>query len=134
VRGRPLSFGDLRANGDGTATDVTTGLMWQQLETEVLNWAETLAYCEGLELAGYDDWRLPNIRELSSLVDDQTKGPSINVVFFPGCRPSPYWSSTTNADHPAFAWHVDFGDGRTHGGHKGRRHYVRAVRGGLKKE
>jgi hypothetical protein len=132
VRGRPLEFGDFRDNGDGTVTDITTGLMWQQGEARSMVWEASLAYCEQLELAGYDDWRLPNVRELSSLIDDERKKPSIDTSHFPGCRPSPYWSSTTHAKHPDFAWSVGFDDAATiRGGHKRRRHFVRAVRGGL---
>ena len=131
VRGRSLEFGRFRDNGDGTVMDMTTGLMWQQEEVKAVTWEEALAYCENLDLAGYRGWRLPNIRELLSLVDDIRRDPSINTVFFPGCRPSIYWSSTTHILYPGFAWYVKFNDGRVHGGgHKGRRYYVRAVRGG----
>lgn len=131
VRGRPLEFGHFRDNGDGTVTDITTGLMWQQGEGKAMTWEKALAYCENLDLAGYRDWRLPNIRELLSLVDDNRSEPSIDTSYFPGCRPSIYWSSTTHTVYPSLAWHVGFHDGQVHGGgHKERRHYVRAVRGG----
>jgi murein DD-endopeptidase MepM/ murein hydrolase activator NlpD len=130
VRGRPLEFGHFRDNGDGTITDTTSGLMWQQTETKAMTWEKALTYCENLDLAGYRDWRLPNIRELVSLVDDSRYEPSVDIAYFSGCRPSPYWSSTTHALYPTFAWYVGFSDGRVHGGgEKGRRHYVRAVRG-----
>jgi murein DD-endopeptidase MepM/ murein hydrolase activator NlpD len=129
VRGRPLEFGHFRDNGDGTIIDVTTGIMWQQTETKAMTWEKALAFCENLNLGGHHDWRLPNIRELSSLVDDGRHDPSINTAYFPGCRPAEYWSSTTNALYPAFGWYVGFDDGRVHGGgEKGRCHYVRAVR------
>jgi hypothetical protein len=129
VRGRPLEFGRFRDNGDGTITDVTTGIMWQQTETKAMTWEKALAYCENLNVGGHHDWRLPNIRELSSLVDDSRRAPSINTAYFPGCRPAEYWSSTTNALYPAFGWYVGFNDGRVNGGgEKGRCHYVRAVR------
>lgn len=131
VRGRILEFGHFRDNGDSTVADMTTGLMWQQTETEAMTWEKALAYCENLNLAGYNDWRLPNIRELLSLVDDIRCDPSINTAYFPGCRPSIYWSSTTHTHYPGFAWYIGFDDGRVHGGgHKVRSHYVRAVRGG----
>lgn len=129
VRGRPLEFGYFRDNGDGTVTDITTGLMWQQTETKAMTWEKALDFCGNLNLAGYTDWRLPNIRELSTIVNDSRHEPSIDQAYFPGCRPAHYWSSTTNALYPAFAWYVGFDDGRTHGGgEKGRRQYVRAVR------
>jgi murein DD-endopeptidase MepM/ murein hydrolase activator NlpD len=131
VRGRPLEFCHFIDNGDGTVTDMTTGLMWQQTEAKAMTWEKALAYCKDLDLAGYRDWQLPNIRELLSLVDDSSHEPSIDTAYFPGCRPSIYWSSTTHSAYPSFAWYVGFKDGQVRGGgHKGRRNYVRAVRGG----
>jgi len=130
VRGRRLEFGQFRDNGDGTITDTTTGLMWQQAEAKAVTWEKALAYCERLDLAGYHDWRLPNIRELLSLVDECRTQPAINTAYFPGCRPSVYWSGTTQARNVGFAWYVDFGQGAVPGGaYKDRRNYVRAVRG-----
>ena len=57
-------------NGDGTVTDNRTGLIWQQGEPGAMTWNSALTYCEGLSLAGSTDWRLPNIKELESLVDE----------------------------------------------------------------
>ena len=131
VRGRPLEFCDFRDNGDGTVTDITTGLTWQQGEVQFMTWENALMYCEDLDLGGYKDWRLPNIRELSSLVNDLIRNPSIETAYFPGCRPSTYWSSTTYSRFPDFAWYVQFVDGGVQsGGHKTRQYSVRAVRGG----
>jgi hypothetical protein len=130
VRGMPLEFGHFRDNEDGTVTDITTGLMWGQTETRAMTWEKALAFCEDLDLAGYSDWRLPTIQELSRLVDDSRQEPSIDTAYFPGCRPSVYWSSTTHALYPGSAWYVRFDDGLVQGGHKGRRYYVRAVREG----
>ncbi len=66
-------------NGDGTVTDNVTGLTWQQSPdtdrdgdidaADKLTYAEAGAYCEGLSLAGRDDWRLPDIKTLYSLID-----------------------------------------------------------------
>lgn len=129
VRGRPLDFGQFLDHGDGAVTDMTTGLMWAQGESEAMTWEKALAYCEGLASGGYSDWRLPNVRELLTLVDDTRVGPSADAVYFPGCKPSPYWSGTTHAAYPGFAWYVEFGEGRPFGGgQKGRRYYVRPVR------
>lgn len=56
-------------NGDGTVTDMVTGLMWQQeLPNNKYNYAECVEYAENCTLAGYDDWRLPTIKELYSLI------------------------------------------------------------------
>jgi len=133
VRGRPLEFGHFVDNGDGTVTDTTSGLTWQQTETKAVNWGKALAYCEDIDLGGYEDWRLPNIRELISLVDENGGAPSINTGFFPGCRPHTYWSSTTHTGFPGYAWCVPFEgcDETLRASQKGRPNYVRAVRGGI---
>ncbi|MFA6843446.1 MAG: DUF1566 domain-containing protein [Bacilli bacterium] len=63
-------------NGDGTITDLATGLMWQQGDSEQgMDWEDSLYYANNLELAGYDDWQLPNAKELQSIVD-YTRSPS----------------------------------------------------------
>ena len=55
---------------NGTVVDTDTVLMWQQGENDKeMNWDSAIAYCKGLSLAGYNDWRLPNIEELKSLID-----------------------------------------------------------------
>ena len=57
-------------NGDGTITDEATGLMWAQEDSgDSMNWESALSYCEDLTTAGYDDWRLPDVKELQSIVD-----------------------------------------------------------------
>ncbi len=57
-------------NDDGTISDLATGLMWQQADDgQTRNWEDSLSYAEGLEYAGYDDWRLPNAKELQSIID-----------------------------------------------------------------
>lgn len=58
-------------NGDGTVTDLGTGLMWEASippNRPVRNWEQALRFCAEVELAGYRDWRVPNIRELLSVV------------------------------------------------------------------
>lgn len=132
VQGPTLPYGSFQDNGNGTITDLTTGLMWQAGEIRSKKWQEALAYCRELELGGFQDWRLPTIRELSTLVDENRIDPSINTTFFPGTRSAQYWSSTTSASHPGFAWNVSFDNGMEYnGGYKGRRYFVRAVRGGI---
>ena len=56
-------------NGDGTASDGATGLMWQLVPDEnVMTWNDAVAHCEALTLAGHDDWRMPTLDELRSVV------------------------------------------------------------------
>jgi len=96
-------------NGDDTITDQATGLTWMKNDTATsIGWADALAYCETLSLGGADDWRLPNIKELHSIVDysqspDVTNTAAIDPIF--NTTPitneagqvdySYYWSSTT---------------------------------------
>lgn len=56
-------------NDDGTVTDKTTGLMWQKSENPRMNWYDAIDSCEKMNLAGYDDWRLPNIKELNTILN-----------------------------------------------------------------
>jgi len=63
-------------NGNGTITDEATGLMWTQSDNGTgLNWEDALKYAEDSELSGYSDWRLPNAKELQSIVD-YTRSPA----------------------------------------------------------
>jgi len=100
----------LTDNGNYTVSDAATGLMWMQDDNGAgVPWADALAYCEGLTLAGHDDWRLPNAKELESIVDysrspDTTGSAAIDPVFNctsitneAGQADYPfYWSSTTH--------------------------------------
>ena len=131
VRGGQSTSGTLVDNGDGTITDTTTGLMWQQGEGGVMAWENALTYCENLNLAGYSDWRLPNVNELHSLVDSSKYNPVIDTTKFPDASESFYRSSTTAAqDTECCAWVVSFSSGLLGYGYKSSSYYVRAVRGG----
>ena len=106
------SQGRFLDNGDGTVTDNCTGLQWQKdtgNRGNPLTWCEALAYCENLSFAGHDDWRLPNVRELESIVDYGRFNPSIDPVF--GVSSAGYWSSTAVAGGPGFVWNVIFEGG-----------------------
>ncbi len=96
--------------GDGTVTDLATGLMWMQTDSAVgLNWEEALAYAEDLNHGAHDDWRLPHAKELQSIVDytrspDTTESAAIDPIFQidtlfneAGQLDYPfYWTSTTH--------------------------------------
>jgi len=118
-------------NGDGTVSDLATGLLWQQASApETYIWEKALSYCENLSLAGYDDWRLPNRNELQSIVDYFTSSPSIDTTFFPDTN-GQYLSSTTDAKEPEYAWHVSFSSNSVGSYYKSRDYWrVRAVRAG----
>lgn len=117
-------------NGDGTVSDNATGLMWQKADDGIgRDWEESLSYAENLELGTHSDWRLPNAKELQSIVDysrspQTTNSPAIDPIFEtteindPDGNPGQYpffWSSTTHLDgaNPyASAVYVAFGDGQ----------------------
>lgn len=86
--------------------DKWSGLTWQQTDDgKTRNWQQSLSYCKDLSLDGYTDWRLPNVKELQSIVD-YTKSPqiqqkgSIDEVFNLTNQQSYFWSSTTILDGP----------------------------------
>jgi len=123
--------GSYTDNGDGTVTDTSTGLRWQQAgSSNTQTWEQALAYCESLNLGGYTDWRLPTSKELQSLVDYNRYNPEINTTYFPSTVSSFYWSSTTYANYTNLAWGVYFYDGIGDVNNKIGSWYVRAVRGG----
>ena len=133
VRSGPCgAFENFIDNGDGTVTNTDTGLMWQKdTDPDTYEWQDALSYCENLTLAGYDDWRLPNVNELQSLVDYERYSPTINTTYFPNTQSSYYWSSTTTPGYPDFAWYVYFSDGGVSFYYvKSYPRYVRAVRAG----
>jgi len=99
---------DFKDNGDGTITDRATGLMWTKKDSgKKLDWAGALAWAEGLKSAGHDDWRLPNAKELQSIVDYSrapdagkaaAKGPAIDPVFALSDPESYFWTGTTHLE------------------------------------
>ena len=118
VRGALPTIGHNYYNNlNGTITDLDTGLMWTQVPSSAMTWANALSYAEGLSLAGYSDWRLPNVKELQSLVDLSratasavTTAPCINRTLFPAATATAHWSSTSvKTGTPTQAWLVDFG-------------------------
>ena len=131
VRGGPSgSFDSLIINGDGTVTDSSTGLMWQQNTVPGTIWEGAFSYSESLTLAGYDDWRLPNHKELQSIVDYGAYDPAIGSDFFPNSESSSYWASSTYVGSPSLTWAVFFYYGYLIGSSKTSINYLRCVRGG----
>ncbi|QIW09327.1 DUF1566 domain-containing protein [Francisella sp. LA112445] len=135
VRG-PKSYGANKFvdNNDGTITDNSTGLMWSKKDSDKgMNWQDALLYCQNLSTAKYNDWRLPNAKELQYIVDysrspDTTNSPAIDPIFMTtqianegGQKDYPYfWTSTTHLDGidpGSNAIYVSFGRalGKMHG-------------------
>ena len=134
-------------NGNGTVTDNLTGLIWlqdadcfgQREWSNALSDANTLAsdsdtctpdLSDG-SVAG--DWRLPNVKELQSLIDYGEYGPALPSGHpFSGVLSTYYWSSTSNVYYPINAWYVNLNIGFVHSSYpKTNTYYVWPVRGGL---
>lgn len=106
-----------------TFIDYSTSLVWQACSSgetfvggcsgtaALLTWQAALDYCNNLSLAGYSDWRLPNVYELMSIVNFQNAGPAINKTMFPTTISFAYWTSSTSKKKPEDAWVFGFQDG-----------------------
>lgn len=127
----PLTPAQLTDAGDGTVTDVRTGLQWQQAApATAYPWEKAKEYCDAtLVLAGKSDWRLPTRAELDSLVDFASSKPALVAKVFPGASPAVFWSAITTAGVPTEAWVVDFELGWLSSLLKSNSRAVRCVRG-----
>ena len=96
------------------------------------NTVEFLSALNSANFGGHNDWRLPTIKELATLVELGQSSPAIEPVFAVNSQSARYWSSTTNAQNPHYAWFVDFPYESSNGlnANKSSGYYVRAVRGG----
>lgn len=100
-------------NADDAVKDGQTGLVWQRDGTrKAVNYGAALDYCQQLTLSGLDNWRLPGVKELISLVDEAHYKPSAFPIFKTSANL--YWSSTVNPKRPGLNWTVNFSDGHVH--------------------
>jgi len=156
--GTPSSYLD---NGDGTVTDRTTGLMWEKKSRDgglhdrdgvyrwtgdgsqetIWDWLDDVNAEGGTGFAGHADWRMPNARELESILRYEGGTPAaVHPIFNTGCAvpgctvltcscsTGLYWSSTTVAANPPIAWVVSYSLGGIIAGTKTTPNAVRAVR------
>ncbi|MES1207165.1 MAG: DUF1566 domain-containing protein [Pseudomonadota bacterium] len=102
----------------GEVQDNYTALVWQQATSPAqMTFADAKAYCAALALNGHV-WRLPSIREASTLVDEAQVAPSINRTMFPGTKSGArsnnwYWAGHNAAGSTTAAWGINFDDGFT---------------------
>jgi aryl carrier-like protein len=135
---------------NGTVTDKITGLMWKQCSEglslsgsncvneegkednpTLYSWKQAIELTNTFEFAGKSDWRLPNIKELMSLVArNRRSGSSINSTRFPNTPTDAYWSSSPSARHSQSSWKVTFNGGYHiySPRHRDSKAYVRLVR------
>lgn len=115
-------------NPDGLATDTLTGLQWMRClagqhwtgtscdgEPLDLGWSAALVHADSFEYSSNSDWRIPNIKELTSIVELSCRTPSLNGEVFPNSWFSGYnerhWTSTTIYNQEDLIWTVHFING-----------------------
>ena len=141
-------------HNNGLITDVRTGLVWRKCTEgqsgeacsegergdSRFTWKEALQHVKAVNVNSsdaYSDWRLPNKKELESIIENSCVAPSINTNFFyifPSrsfYADANYWTSTTVAGDPAAAWIALFQYGAVAQGKKSDKFFIRLVRGGL---
>ena len=143
-KGIPTEGNRFIDNGDGTITDKVSGLMWVKDPSQIpgglfgtpgspsrMMWYDAIDRCENLDYAGYSDWRMPNVRELDSIVHHGVYNPAIDSLFFPNTQGDGYWTSTVFLSWDDSVFVIYFWDGyRTVDGRDWWDYYVRPVRGG----
>ncbi len=129
-------------NSNGTVTDNLTGLIWLKnanFKAGSRTWAQALSDCATLNSgeggltdgAVEGDWRLPNLRELQSLIDHGRSNPAIPSGHpFTGVQSASYWSSSTSEDNTTRARNVGLDDSLMSSGNKNDKHFVWPVRSG----
>lgn len=132
---------------NGQVLHVTTNLMWMRCaigqtwdgetctgEAEPYTWKQALDLSVGYEFNNSNNWRLPNIKELSSITERSCTRPSIDTDLFPETTPDDFWSSTPSMVDPERAWVVAFFNSSNSIKEKNRAVFVRLVRVALPEE
>lgn len=131
-------------SGQATWTDPATSLMWARIsigqewyndqcigEAEDLDWNDAHIACQNFKLGGYDDWRLPTLTELKTLMIEKKAGYKCpeNMLFKPKKDEwGIYWSASSDACSNIYSWYVYFSQGYASYHSKNTKYYVRAVR------
>lgn len=134
--------------GDGTVIDSGTRLIWKlctegqewvdgdcQGDAAILSWQQALQWAvtvnsgeEGQNM-GYQDWRVPNIKELASIVEHACAEPALNLQVFPPIPGEWFWSASPRSDNAISAWCQSFAAGYDGHCRKTSSTYLRLVRG-----
>lgn len=129
-------------HGNGTVTDNSTALMWKQCSegqsgagcsgtATSMNWSVALTAAADTSFAGFNDWRLPNITELKSLIETACFNPAVNEIRFPNTTLFYYWTSSSCTFDASLAWPVNLQNGLIDNyNNKSSNLGVRLVRGG----
>ncbi|MBA7609499.1 hypothetical protein ES703_16690 [subsurface metagenome] len=124
--------------GDDVVIDLATGLMWAADGNEAgckngaaKVWDYALWWPIITAFAGFSDWRVPNVKELMSIVDNGRQNPAIKQLPFSNTVSLGYWTSTTFLPSTDEGWIVHFAEGVVTHKDKDTSYYLRCVRGGL---
>lgn len=133
---------------NGIVYDETTGLQWMRCSVgqswnqqtsfcdgsaEFIEWKDALQFTNGYSYAGYEDWRLPNVKELISISEDSCTFPAVNTTIFPNTPSSWYLTSTPHTNIAEYVWFVDTYDGSAFYQDKISAAAIRLVRGAEQK-
>jgi hypothetical protein len=127
---RPIRrFERQSVGGQALVTDYVTGRMWTgclvttstggnpacagSVAPDGMDWSSALSFCTSLTWGGLDDWRLPNIMELQSIVDSARYSPAVDETVFSMIPPTRFWTSSTRINVPNNAWYVNLLSGST---------------------
>lgn len=124
----PKSFTVSGTAPEEIVIDNNTGFQWQRtlpeiyegctaggtIKGEQCEWQEATDYCENLVYGGYDDWRLPAVEELETIIDHGKRDPSVDTVYFPdiGTPYNFYWTSTSGI-YSSSSFYINFFLGKT---------------------
>lgn len=110
--------------------DNFSGLIWEKSPDPVKRtFAQTTAYCARKKVGGTQDWRLPTVEELVSVVDESLPSPHVPISVFEGVQSDNYWTTTVDDEHPTKRLVVDFRVGDIDDDDNKPTHYVWCVRG-----
>jgi len=127
-----LEIALVRDDSKEIVIDKVTGLMWQDnidAKTIKKNRKDAKHYCRRLVFAGYDDWYLPRIKELRSIVDQKKYNPAIRDGF-KNIQAYHYWSASPNiSSNTLTVFNIDFKNGQTYKTNRAGKANVRCVRG-----
>ncbi|MGD8885520.1 MAG: DUF1566 domain-containing protein [Gammaproteobacteria bacterium] len=131
-------------NGNGTVTDLESGLTWQRCpvgqqwqhgacvgEAKLLTWSEALAMAKSASTknAGVTSWRIPRLNEIAGIVDIRCKDPRIDLTVFPNTSAALFWTANNTPGDGSEVFTLSFGEQGVGRSAKSEKHYVRLVKG-----
>jgi hypothetical protein len=146
VRESPATAARFQDNGDGTVTDRVSRLMWTRCSAgqewtagncagaaRSVDWAGAAAVARDVNRQGalfFSDWRVPQLRELATLVAPACAAPRVDLTVFPGTPAEFYWSASTRPGEatPARVYALSFGGEGVLAMPRSEQNHVRLVR------